>query len=297
MSENALTIVMPAYNEEDGLAATMDHLLKMVPEFPIDHVEIVLVDDGSTDKTAEIAAQYDEIHLIRHPRNRGYGAALKTGIRHAAHDVICIIDADNTYPVEMIPTLFQHMREIEADMVVGARTGEDVNIPLIRRPAKAVLRQLANYVVEDTIPDLNSGLRLFRRKGALAFFSLLPNQFSFTTTITLAMLINGYTVDYVPINYHARMGRSKIKPIRDTLRFTQLVLRMALYFNPLRIFIPLSIFFLLAGIVWGIFSIAVLGRFADASTIVIITTAVQVLGIGLLAELVNKRTPNEFIYE
>lgn len=292
---SALTIVMPAYNEEDGLAATMDHLLKMTPEFPIEDIEIVLVDDGSTDKTSEIASRYEQIHLIRHPRNQGYGASLKTGIRHASHDVICIIDADNTYPVEMIPTLFQHMHDIEADMVVGARTGEDVNIPLIRRPAKAVLRQLANYVVEDEIPDLNSGLRLFRRKSALVFFSILPNQFSFTTTITLAMLINGYTVDYVPINYHARMGRSKIKPIRDTLRFTQLVLRIALYFNPLRIFVPLSFFFLLAGIAWGFFSVSVLGRFADASTIVILMTAVQVLGIGLLAELINKRTPNEFL--
>jgi glycosyltransferase involved in cell wall biosynthesis len=296
MTERALSIIIPAYNEEAGIAAMLDHLLEVSADFPLDDVEIIIVDDGSSDGTSEIVQAYEDNHvrLIQHPQNKGYGAALKTGIRQASHEVLCIIDADNTYPAERIPDLFNEMQTHSADMVVGARTGDNVRIPLIRRPAKAFLRMLAGYVAEHSIPDLNSGLRLFRRDVVLRFFTLLPNQFSFTTTITLAMLVNGYHLRYVSINYAARTGRSKIKPIRDTLNFIQLVLRIALYFSPLRFFIPLSLLVALSGIIWGVSSLVVFGQFADASTLVIIMAALQFFGIGLLAELINKRIPNEY---
>lgn len=296
MTESALSIIIPAYNEEAGIASMLDHLLEVSADFPLNAVEIIIVDDGSQDSTAQIVQSYDreQVRLLQHTQNQGYGAALKTGIRQASHEVLCIIDADNTYPAERIPDLYSDMHTHSADMVVGARTGENVHIPLIRRPAKAFLRSLASYVAETSIPDLNSGLRLFRRDIVLRFFNLLPNQFSFTTTITLAMLVNGYHLRYVSINYAARTGRSKIKPIRDTLNFIQLVLRIALYFSPLRFFIPLSVLLILIGIVWGVMSAVVFGRFADASTLVILMSAFQFAGIGLLAELINKRIPNEY---
>jgi hypothetical protein len=176
-------------------------------------------------------------------------------------------------------------------MVVGARTGQQVAIPLLRRPAKWVIGQLANFVAGETIPDINSGLRVFRREAALPMFSMFPDGFSFTTTITLAMLTNGYLVDYLPINYHARVGQSKIRPVRDTLNFVQLILRMALYFAPLKFFLPLSGLIGLAAIGWGIFSAVALGRLADVSTLVIMMAAVQVAVVGLLAELINHRLP------
>ena len=289
----AVSIVIPAYNEEGAIKPVVEALLDVMNGSGLAY-EVIVVDDGSQDNTAVIAQSIPGITVLLHRQNKGYGAALKTGIRHAHHDVICITDADGTYPNERIPELANHLEASEYDMVVGARTGENVSIPLIRRPAKWALRQLATLVSGEKIPDLNSGLRLFRREIALRFFNILPDKFSFTTTITLALMSNQYLVDFVPINYFARVGQSKIRPIHDTLNFTQLVLRITLYFAPLKIFLPLSGFLLLAGIAWAIFSLRVLGQLADVSTIVIIMTAFQVAVIGMLAELINRRLPNYF---
>lgn len=260
--------------------------------------EVVVVNDGSRDDTAgvtgRVAAEHERLTLLQHRHNRGYGAALKTGIRHARYDLICITDADGTYPNERIPELVAQLAGQEYDMVVGARTGENVAIPLVRRPAKWAIGRLANYVAGEKIPDLNSGLRVFRREIALRMFGLLPNAFSFTTTITLAMLTNNYLVNYVPIDYFARVGQSKIRPVQDTLNFVQLVWRIALYFAPLKLFLPLSGLLLLLAVGWALFTLLVLGQLADVSTLVIVMTAFQVAVIGMLAELINKRLPNYY---
>jgi glycosyltransferase involved in cell wall biosynthesis len=232
------------------------------------------------------------VTVIHHRQNRGYGAALKTGLRHAKHDLICITDADGTYPNQRIPELSKRLHDEEYDMVVGARVGANVSIPLMRRPAKWALGRLANYVAGESIPDLNSGLRVFRRGVVMRFVAILPDAFSFTTTITLALLTNRYLVDYVPIDYFARVGKSKIRPIQDTLNFVGLVWRIALYFAPLKLFMPLSALLFLAALVWGTFTLVVLGQLADVSTLVIVMTAFQIAMIGLLAELMNKRLPN-----
>jgi glycosyltransferase involved in cell wall biosynthesis len=222
---------------------------------------------------------------------------LKTGIRNARFDLICITDADGTYPNERIPELVHALTANKRDMVVGSRTGKNVSIPLIRKPAKWAINRLANFVAGETIPDLNSGLRVFRKEIAYRFFSILPDGFSFTTTITLGMLSNGYSVEYVPIDYHARVGKSKIKPIRDTLNFTQLVLRIALYFAPLKLFLPLSVFVFLSALVWGFISFFVFEKLADVSTIVIAFAGLQVLVTGMLAELINRRMPGQYRQE
>jgi glycosyltransferase involved in cell wall biosynthesis len=289
----AVSIVIPAYNEERAIKPVLEALLEVMDQSGLLY-EVIVVDDGSRDETAVMAQSVSRITVLTHRHNKGYGAALKTGIRHAHHDLICITDADGTYPNERIPDLIQHLEAGELDMVVGARIGENVSIPLIRRPAKWALRQLATLVSGEKIPDLNSGLRLFRRDVALRFLNILPDKFSFTTTITLALMSNQYLVDFVPINYFARVGQSKIRPIHDTINFTQLVLRITLYFAPLKIFLPLSLLLFLLGIIWAIYSLAVLGQLADVSTIVIIMTAFQVAVIGMLAELINRRLPNYF---
>jgi len=287
-----VSIVIPAYNEEHGLGPVLEALLADMAQAG-GPFEVIVVDDGSKDETAVIAEQYP-VTVLRHRVNKGYGAALKTGIRHAQHDLICITDADGTYPNNRIPQLVNLLTSEGYDMVVGARIGENVQIPLVRRPAKWALGRLAAYVANEPIPDLNSGLRVFRRHVALRFFNILPNQFSFTTTITLAMLTNQYLVLYVPIDYFARVGKSKIRPIHDTINFMQLVLRIGLYFAPLKLFLPLSLWLLILGIAWGSLTLAVTGQIADVSTLVIVMTAFQVFVIGLLAELINRRMPNDY---
>ena len=286
-----VSIIVPAYNEEQGIGPVLGELARVMEARSWAH-EIIVIDDGSRDGTAAVAEAQPGVTVLRHRGNRGYGAALKTGIRHAGHEVVCITDADGTYPNECIPDLVERLLRDGADMVVGARVGERVAIPLMRRPAKWMIGRLATLVAGEQIPDINSGLRAFKRAAALRFFGLLPDGFSFTTTLTLGMLTNGYLVDYVPIDYHPRVGRSKIRPIRDTLRFMGLIARMALYFAPLKVFLPFSGLVFLLALGWALFSKLVLGRLADVSTLVIGMTGVQVAVIGLLAELINHRVSN-----
>lgn len=287
-----LSIVIPAYNEENGIEAVLKQLADVMQDTPIKY-EVIVVDDGSVDSTAT-RAEASGAHVLRHTTNRGYGASLKTGIRHARYALICITDADGTYPLDQIPRLVEILISRRRDMVVGARTGQDVTMPLLRRPAKWAIRRLAELVAGTPISDLNSGLRVFRREAAMRLFRLLPDGFSFTTTITMAMLNNSYIVDYTPINYHPRVGRSKIRPLHDTVNFIGLVLRIALYFAPLKIFVPLSILLLVVAVAWGFFSKLVLGKLADVSTVVLVLAAVHVCVVGLLAELIDRRLPNVY---
>lgn len=291
--EIGISIVVPAYDEEQGIGPVLKRLARILGGNPFRY-EVIVVDDGSQDGTAREARQCSGVTVLQHKANRGYGAALKTGIRHARFDLICITDADGTYPNERIPDLLGRMEYGSYDMIVGARIGDDVAIPLIRRPAKWVVGQLANLVAGEPIPDINSGLRIFRRSVVLRFFDILPDGFSFTTTITLGMLANGYLVEYVPINYSPRVGRSKIRPIRDTLNFVELILRIALYFAPLKVFLPLSALVFVFAVAWGAYSRYVAGQLADVSTMVIAMAALQVAMMGLLAELMNQRLPNHY---
>jgi len=285
-----VSVVIPAYNEEHGVPAVLAQV-QAVMGAALLPFEIIVVDDGSQDQTATVAEQFEGVTVVRHAHNRGYGAALKTGIRRAQYEWICITDADGTYPNQRIPALVALAIAGNEHMVVGARQGANVAIPALRRPAKWVISRLANWVSGEQIPDINSGLRVFRRSVALRFFRVLSDAFSFTTTITLAMLTNGYRVKYVPIDYYARTGKSKIHPVRDTLNFIQLILRIGLYFAPLKIFLSLSAVLLLLAVAWGMISEKLLGRLADVSTLVIVMTSFQVAGVGLLAELINRRIP------
>lgn len=286
---HGVTIVVPAYNEEDGIEGVVRRLAALDLGAP---VEVLVVDDGSSDRTADVLhrleREVDALRVVRHPRNRGYGAALKTGFARAAHDVVVITDADGTYPEDRIRELLACIED-GADMAVGARTGLKVHIPLVRRPAKAFLRVLASFLAGTPIPDLNSGLRAFRRDFVLAYRPILPQGFSFTTTITLAALTNDHRVDYVSIDYAPRSGRSKIRPIRDTLGFTSLIVRTVLYFNPLKVFFPV------AGALGLIFTaflahdVFIADNLTDKTVLAFLAT-VQVLTVGLLADLIEKKS-------
>ena len=276
-------MVIPAYNEVAAIGLTLEQVQAVMDADGL-LGEIIVVDDGSADGTADEVARYPSVRLIKHPQNRGYGAALKTGIRQASHNIVVIVDADGTYPCEMIPRL---AAEIGAyDMAVGARTGEEVHVPLIRRPAKWALNSLANYLSGWKIPDLNSGLRAFKRDVAERFFRLLPSGFSFTTSLTLALLTNDYNVLYIPVNYYHRTGRSKIRPIQDTINFFSLVVRVVLSFRPLRVFVPLSVVFVLVSLAKGIYDIILYDLHLATSTVVLFTLTFQIIVLGLIADLV-----------
>jgi glycosyltransferase involved in cell wall biosynthesis len=250
-------------------------------------IELIVVDDGSTDRTAQRAAAAGA-RVVRHPRNRGYGASLKTGIHASSAPRIVITDADGTYPNERIPELVALLDE--NDMVVAARTGANVAIPLARKPAKWMLNQLANYLSESKIPDLNSGLRAFRRESLFPFLGILPSGFSFTTTITLAMHVNDHTVCYLPIDYHPRRGKAKIRPLQDTANFAALIVRTILYFRPLKIFLPLAGLFFVAALGILFYSWKFTPKIMDASVTITLMTAFQTAMIGLLADLIDKRS-------
>jgi glycosyltransferase involved in cell wall biosynthesis len=283
------SLIVPCFNEEGAIRRTLTELRSTLTA--AGDYEIVVVNDGSTDDTSRILTECERedpaLRVVNHGRNRGYGAALKTGIRHAASDLIVITDADGTYPNQRIGELVDLAEH--ADMVVGARIADDVQYPLIRKIPKVFLRAYAVWIAGQDIPDLNSGMRVFRRSIAERFLNILPDGFSFTTTITLAMLTNRYIVHYVPIGYKARIGRSKIKPIRDTLGFFQLILRTGMYFAPLRIFSPLLTLFFLAFAVSLGYDVAVLGDLREA-TLLLMILFLNTTMFALLADMIDKRS-------
>lgn len=280
---DGVSIVIPAFNEENGVGPVIRELQDILQKSGI-RGEVIVVDDGSVDATAKAAAEAGA-RVIRHRSNRGYGAALKTGITVASFDIIAITDADRTYPSSEIPALLQELEN--ADMVVGARIGKNVKIPAIRKPAKWVLNRLANYVADARIPDLNSGLRVFRREIAMQYFPILPDQFSFTSTITLAMHCDKYAVVYLPIDYLPRTGKSKIVPW-DAYNFAVLILRTAMLFKPLRVFLPLVVLCLLYGTVKMSIDM-VRDPNISASALLAFMSALLILLIGMLGDAMAAR--------
>jgi len=281
-----VSVVIPAYNEADSIRGVVDEIKSVLGPSGIDY-EIIVVDDGSKDGTSA-ALVGQGVTILSHPQNKGYGASLKTGIRSAKGDIIVITDADGTYPPSYIPGLVRAIEEDGYDMAVGARTGKDVNIPLVRRPAKFILKKLADYLSETKIPDLNSGLRAFRKELAFNYFHLLPSGFSFTTTITLALLSDGYNVMYTPIDYRARSGgKSKISP-KDFSNFFMLIIRVICYFNPLKVFLPASLVFLLYG-GYHIVETMILYRRVTEAGLLAVLLGFQIAFIGLITDVMVRR--------
>ena len=276
-TETAVSVVMPAFNEGKHIAEQV-RAIEAVLHGSGWKYELIVVNDGSSDDTAQQAADAGARVLSR-KWNAGYGASLKSGVRAAKYDWILIIDADGTYPATAIPSLLDLARHNE--MVVGARVGENVSIPVMRRPAKAFLRWLASYLAGQRLPDINSGLRLMRRTLVRKYEHLLPAGFSFTTTITLAATCNGHAVSYVPIDYHPRLGDSKIRP-RHAYDFTLLILRTIVFFNPLKVFIPLGAVLAVAGLAKFVYDV-----FRDnlsESAVLGLLGALIVWAVGLLAD-------------
>lgn len=292
-----VSIIIPAFNEQESVGVQVKKVRQVLNECGIEH-EIIVVDDGSQDNTAEMAIQMSA-RLLQHSENRGYGASLKTGILAASYQVIVIIDADNTYPADQIPNLLAKLDN--ADMVVGARVGTTVQIPWIRQPAKWFLRFLATLIAEQPIPDLNSGMRAFRKETIQQYFPILSNRFSFTTTSTLSYLADNYHVVYHPINYFQRTGKSKIVPWHF-MDFFVLIIRLSMMFNPLKVFVPLALSFGLLGVlktiydVWALFARnpgvgwkLLLQPVLSTSAVLLLFVGLQFMMIGMVADGVVRR--------
>jgi glycosyltransferase involved in cell wall biosynthesis len=276
-----VTIVIPAFNEVEGVGLTIDRVRRTLAKTP-HSFDIVVVDDGSTDGTGD-AAKYHGARVTRLRRNRGYGAALKAGILSCQSEYVAITDADGTYPAEAIPVLLAGMEH--ADMVVGARSARDPSIPRVRRPAKLFLAILSSYLAGQWIPDLNSGLRITRRSLLLEFLHLLPSGFSFTTTITLALMCTGHSVSYEPIVCGQRVGSSKLRA-KDFTAFVMLVLRTVVLFNPLKVFLPLGGLLVVIGSVKLIYDI-LLWNLSETAVMAFLS-AIIVWSVGLLADMISR---------
>lgn len=276
-----ISVVIPAFNEEEAIGRDIDAIKETMDNTNYEY-EILVVDDGSSDKTADIVEDKG-VRIIRHKINKGSGAARKTGIRAATGNIIVMTDADGTYPNHDIPRLLEFIPEY--DQVIGARIEEKGTHRFLRTPAKFIIRKIGEFLVSKEIPDLNSGLRVFKKDIVSKYLYLIPDGFSCVSSITLTFLSNGYAVKFVPIEYYSRIGKSKFHPIKDTYNYLVTVIRIITYFNPIKFFTTLSVLLLILGVTKSIYDFFDQGTFQE-SDIIILISALLIFCIGMLADLI-----------
>lgn len=275
-----VTVVIPAFNEASTIGDVLDRVSALADARIC---EVIVVDDGSTDNTEEIARGRGA-KVISHPYNLGNGASVVSGIKSSSGDYVVFLDADGQHPPEEIPGLLEYC--VDYDMVVAARAAD---APLLwsRSLGNTFLRWIAQYLVEQKVGDLTSGFRAVRRTCLLEFIHLFPQRYSYPTTITMAMFTSGYFVKYVVTKNIAKrkFGKSEIQPIRDGLRFINIILRMVVLFNPLKVFLPTSLFIVCVGVINGIYGALVEQNIQDG-TILLLISGLFFFMFGLLADQV-----------
>lgn len=285
-----LSLILPVFNEEAVIERLLTEVHREVSQLLPDSFEMIVIDDGSTDQTADRIADLiqqisaGEIHLVQQPYNIGNGAAIKAGIRHATGEYLLMMDADGQHrPADIGLLLAQADRY---DMVVGARTRQS-QTEFHRDVANAIYNLFASYICDLPIRDLTSGFRLIQGDLVRRFVYLLPNTFSYPTTLTLAVIRAGYTVSYVPIVTAPRVGRSKIKLLADGARFFAILFRIAVFFAPLKVFVPISLTFFCTGFLWYLYRVFVEQRGFPPVSSLLMTTAVVIFLIGLVSEQIT----------
>ncbi len=275
---HSISIIIPAYNEEDTIGTFLRELSKLANSHSW---EVIVVDDASEDQTAKIVEKFKEIKLLTHPYNKGYGASLKSGVRAATGDYIVTMDADGQHNPKGIIQLIEHINQNE--MVVGSREKQkDRNY--LRKPGKLLLKWVANYLSGIKIPDINSGFRVIKKSCVEEFMHILPNSFSFSTTITLAMLKAGYNVKYIPINVTKRGGgKSSVRQLKDGFATLLLITRCISLFNPLKVYAPIAGVILIFGIVFSIYGILFIHSFPKTGVVTILS-GILILLFGILAD-------------
>jgi glycosyltransferase involved in cell wall biosynthesis len=280
MSGAMTSVIIPVYNEEDVIG---DTLKKLVSQQLHQQYEVIVVDDGSEDGTAEVIGEYP-VRLLRHHVNKGYGAALKTGIRAAAGEKVVIMDSDGQHDPRYIGQIATMLDGF--DMVIGDRSKSSYQVRS-RRAGKRMIRWMGEYVVEQKLPDYNSGYRGFHREIILGLLHLMPNGFSFSTTSTLAFLKEGYNVGTLEIEVYERKGRkSNVKMFRDGSKAILLLFRIIMLFNPLKVFFPASLVSFLLGIAFGLTGYIKFGRFSNGA-VVLTMLGMFLFFIGLVADQIS----------
>ena len=278
-----ITFVVPCFNESpEVLLRTVTRLRDTASSAGWEH-EVIVVDDASS-RVSYDARSLGGASIVRHKVNRGYGASLATGLRHARHRWIGIIDADGTYPAEKFAEMLPLTAEYQ--MIVGARRWEDIG--WLRRIPKRCLTWLASFLADRSIPDLNSGMRVFHRELYDGHRRIYPDRFSFSSTLTMVGITSGFEVSFMNIDYFERVGRSSIHPIKDPIRFGYQLLRLSLYFRPLRLFLPLSFAIGLGAVLRGLRDLQLNDHFGGL-TLVLFFMSFQVFFFGLIAEIINKK--------
>lgn len=272
----SVSVILPAYNEGEIIAQVLQSILAVARE----DWEIIVVDDASEDDTAKRAA-IEGVRVVRHPYNKGNGAAVKTGLRAARGDVVCLMDADGQHDAAQIPALLAALDTY--DLVIGARQDGGGAGGIFRRIGNAFYNRLATYLSNQKVHDLTSGFRAAWRDKIMEFVPLFPNGFSYPTTSTLAFIKAGYNVGYVPIDAGKRVGKSKIRLFQDGAKFVVIALRMIVLFSPMRVFLPASLLMLLAGAGHGVYTIALESDVTDL-TVLLVTMSVITFFIGLISE-------------
>ncbi len=276
-----VSIIIPVYREAENIADVVLRTCKVMYALDCSY-EIIVVDDGSKDETAKRAEEAGA-RIISHPYNMGNGAAVKTGIRNAKGKILVTLDGDGQHPPEDIPRLLEKMDAY--DMAVGARTG-DSETSVHRTMVNRTYNWFATYVCKRRIEDLTSGFRAIKAEIARRFVSLLPNTFSYPTTITMAVARSGYSLTYVPIKTSRRLGKSKIRLVEDGSRFLLIIIKIATLFSPMRVFLPVSATMFLAGLGYGLFKIFFMGGRYGPTSAMLMMVSVVIFMVGLVSEQV-----------
>ncbi|MEQ7006972.1 glycosyltransferase family 2 protein [Actinopolymorpha sp. B17G11] len=285
-----VTVVLPCYNEQDHVIAEVERITKTLDDTPYSY-ELLAIDDASTDRTREVleeaAPRFPHLRVLAFDRNGGSGTARRIGTQQARGRFVVWTDADMSYPNDRIPEFIELLNaDSGLDQVVGARTSEQGSHRLLRVPAKWLIRKIAEYLTNTRIPDLNSGLRAFRREVALPYLRLLPPGFSCVTTITIAFLHNQHGMRYLPIDYAKRAGRSKFHFVKDAYRYILQVLRMVMYFNPLKVLMPPALWLIAIGAGKAIYDVVAHPVRLATNTVLIILTGMIITSLALLADLI-----------
>lgn len=277
-----ISFVLPAYNEELAVGHSIRQAREVMQKLPLLRYEIIVVDDNSTDRTGEIALK-EGVTVVRRTINGGSGASRKTGIKAAQGELIVMFDVDGSYDISRLPEMLNYFPEY--DQVNGARTKEMGTMKILRTPAKWFLRTFASYLAKTKIPDLNTGFKIFKRDIMLRYLWVIPDGFSCVTTMTLAFLCNGYKVKYVSTDYYTRIGKSKFHPVKDTLKYFSTILRITLFFAPMRVFGQLSLVLFVIGSYLTI-QHKILLDYVKTSDVILLVLAINLFSLGLLAELI-----------
>jgi glycosyltransferase involved in cell wall biosynthesis len=281
MNKPQVSIIIPVFNEELAIESTLCELINIAKG---QNWEIIAVNDGSTDNTPTILKKFNDVKVVNHTRNKGYGAALKTGIAAANADTVVLFDADGQHNPADIPKLLEKIPRY--DMVTGQRT-KDSSQDWLRKPGKFILGKVANLLAETKIPDLNCGLRAIKRNIIMGMLDILPDGFSFSTTSTIAFFKLGLDVAYVSIVTRKRIGQSTVKQVRHGSQVLMLILRLITLFSPLRIFVNTALALFLVGLAYQIEEIARKGLHIVNGALLLIIAAIVVFLFGLMADQIS----------